>query len=128
MISIRIFDLWSRPRATSRQISHWMVFVAYKMVKNGIFISNNLPLATNEADTRTHTWTPTTAIGENAMHCISPTSIKKNICRFWHLPSNDLIAKIVLHHLDLLFEGQIFETLIILKRLELAQRCMQQLL
>ena len=31
--------------------------------------------------------------------------------RFWHLPSKDNIAKIVLHDLDLLFQCQIFQML-----------------
>ena len=30
-----------------------------------------------------------------------------DICRFWHLPSNGVIAKIILRDLDLLFEVKI---------------------
>ena len=41
---------------------------------------------------------------------------------FLHLPSNGVIAKIALRDFDLLFEGQIFKTLISLERSELAQR------
>ena len=36
-------------------------------------------------------------------------NVKKDVCRFWHLSSNWVIAKIVLCDLDLLFEGQWFE-------------------
>ena len=41
--------------------------------------------------------------------------VKNDICRFWYLPSNDVIAKIALHGIDLLFEGKKFEMLISLK-------------
>ena len=34
---------------------------------------------------------------------------KNDVCRFWHLPSNCVIAKIVLRGLDLLCKGQRFK-------------------
>ena len=52
----------------------------------------------------------------------------RDICRFWHLPSNAAIAKIVLHDLDLLFEGKNLKILISLKRWEPAQKCSERLL
>ena len=34
-------------------------------------------------------------------------NVKNNVCRFWHLPSNTVIAQIVLRDLDLNFHGQV---------------------
>ena len=53
---------------------------------------------------------------------------KNDNCIIVNLPSNGVIAKIVLRDLDLLFEGQIFEMLKYLKRLALVQKCMERLL
>ena len=55
-------------------------------------------------------------------------NVKNDVCRLWHLPSNGVIAKIVLHDLDLLFEGKNCDTLIYLKLLELANKCVEGLL
>ena len=54
--------------------------------------------------------------------------IHETTCRFWYLPSNGLIAKIILHDLDILFQGNKLETLISLVWLVLAQKCMGRLL
>ena len=51
-------------------------------------------------------------------------NLKNDVYRFWHLPSNYIIAKIVLHDLDLLFEGQKCETSTSLKWIELAHKCL----
>ena len=54
---------------------------------------------------------------------------KIDVCRFWHLPSNGVIAKILHVDLYLLFEDQIFfVTLIFLKLSELRQKFMEWLL
>ena len=36
-----------------------------------------------------------------------------NSCRFWYLPCNDVIAKIALRDIDLLFKGKFFENIYI---------------
>ena len=54
------------------------------------------------------------------------TSAKMNwtdFYRFWYLPSNDNIARLIPNDLDLLFEGQQFEILISRKQWQQAQTC-----
>ena len=40
-------------------------------------------------------------------------NVKNEVCRFWYLPLNGVIAKIVLHDIDLNFQGQTFEMAIL---------------
>ena len=54
----------------------------------------------------------------------STTSLVVFFYRFWHLPSNGVIAKTVLRDHYLFFKAK---KLISMKRLELAQKCMEQL-
>ena len=37
------------------------------------------------------------------------TSVKNDVCRFWHFPSNGAIIKIALRDTDLLYGGQILK-------------------
>ena len=55
-------------------------------------------------------------------------NVKDDVYRFLYLQSNGAITKIVRCDLDLLFEGNKFETLLSLKQLAIAHKCMGQLL
>ena len=48
-------------------------------------------------------------------------NVKNDVCRFWYLTSNGIIAKILLGDLDLHFEVQKLKTFVSLKRWELAK-------
>ena len=54
--------------------------------------------------------------------------LKYDFYRGWYLPSNGTIAEVVLHELDLNFQGDKFEALIYQKQWELLQKCIIWLL
>ena len=46
-----------------------------------------------------------------------------DIFRFWHLPSNGVVAKIAIRDLDLLFGGQIFTIFYIFETVRSSAKC-----